>query len=84
MGAFFQCNIKEYNHFNEYQLDYPNMNFINVSTTGDKLNNIKVDDNVSLIFSYKPIDNKNIKHIEFKEDISLDNIVNIVLFTIYS
>lgn len=84
MGAFFQCNIKEYNTFNEYELDYPNMNFINVSNIGDKLNSIKVDDNVSLIFSNKPIEGQNIKHIEFKEDISLDNIVNIVLFTIYS
>ena len=84
MGAFFQCNIKEYKTFAEYQKEYSNVNFINISNTGDKLANIKVNENTSLIFSKNPINESNITHIKFDEDISLDNIVNIVLFTIYS
>ena len=84
MGAFFQCNIKEYTTFNEYRNNYPNVSLVNISSSGGSLSDIKVKENMSLIFSTFPIKEENIQHIKFNEDISLDNIVNIVLFKVYS
>ena len=84
MGAFFQTNIKEYVLFETYKNEYKDLNFINIANEGNPLSSIKSSNNLSLIFSNKPINDKTITHINFKEDISLDNIVNIVLFNLYS
>lgn len=84
MGAFFQCNIQQFDNLDDYINTFNNNEFINISTKGEELSNLNNVNNVSLIFSKDPLDNTQLKHINFKEDISLDNIVNIVLFNLYS
>ena len=83
MGAFFKTNIKEYNSLDNYIKEYNNQTFINISKEGKTLSLINKIENVSLIFSINPIKKDNVINIAFKEDISLDNIVNIVLFSLY-
>jgi TrmH family RNA methyltransferase len=84
MGAFFQTNIKRYLSFESYKKEYSNLKFVNISNIGKPLSSIKNSNELSLIFSLNPINDETITHICFKEDISLDNIVNIVLFNLYS
>lgn len=84
MGAFFQTNIKRYNSFESYKKEYNNLKFINITSEGKPLTEINNSNELSLIFSLIPIDDESVTHINFKEDISLDNIVNIVLFNLYS
>lgn len=84
MGAFFQCNIKTYDSIEKYVNDYKDNIIYNISKDGNNVSNIKESSNMSLLFSLTPITNKTVFNIGFKEDISLDNIVNIVLFSIYN
>ena len=84
MGAFFQTNIKRYNSFASYKKEYNHLKFINITKEGNPLSSISNSNELSLIFSSKPIKDDSVTHINFKEDISLDNIVNIVLFNLYS
>lgn len=83
MGAFFKTNIKEYKTIKDYTNEYKNQEYINITSKGNSLSTINTLNNISLIFSKNPLEIENIKHIAFKENISLDNIVNIVLFTLY-
>ena len=84
MGAFFQCNIKQYNDINKYIDEYSDFDFINITSVGKSLSEVKNNNKMSLIFSSKPIENNKVNHVLFKQDISLDNIVNIVLFNLYN
>ena len=83
MGAFFQCNIKQYNNIESYLNEYKDKTFVNISSSGENLSSLKVTNNLSIIFSKESIVNQNITNIEFNEDLPLENIVNIVLFSIY-
>ena len=83
MGAFFQCNIKEYKSLADYINEYPNKSLINISNKGNSLSSILDKDNLSIIFSKESIDNNKITNILFDEDLPLENIVNIVLFSLY-
>lgn len=83
MGAFFSTNIKQYDSLDKYLLDYPNQNLINVTNEGEVISNIKKDDNLSLIFSNNKINHPKMKFYKVSKDISLENIVNIVLFNLY-
>ena len=83
MGAFFKTNIVEFNSLNTYLNKYDNQTFVNISKEGNNLLDINNTKNISLIFSKDAIKKENVTNISFKEDISLDNIVNIVLFTLY-
>ena len=47
------------------------------------ISNIKKDDNLSLIFSNNKINHPKMKFYKVSKDISLENIVNIVLFNLY-
>ena len=84
MGAFFQSNIKRYSSFEKYKKEYSKLKFINITNKGESLSTVDNSNDLSLIFSKEPINDESITHINFKEDISLDNIVNIVLFNLYS
>ena len=84
MGAFFQCNIKCYNDFKGYKKEFSDYNFVNITNTGNNVNTINNANKLSLIFSKTPIKDNKVTYINFKEDISLDNIVNIILFNLYS
>ena len=55
MGAFFQCNIKQYNDIDSYISEYPNLNYINITSKGNSLESVTNNDNMSLIFSSTPI-----------------------------
>lgn len=83
MGAFFQTNILTLNSIEEYTSLFSNQKMYNISSIGSSLSNISNDNNISLIFSNKPIDNEKITNVEFKENIPLENIVNIVLFNLF-
>ena len=83
MGAFFQTNIKQYNSINEYINDYPNKTIYNICDKGDNILSIDKQKDLSLIFSDFKIENDKIINIAFKENIPIENVVNIVLFSIY-
>ena len=83
MGAFFQTNILTLNSIEEYTSLFSNQKMYNISSIGSSLSNISNDNNISLIFSNKPIENEKITNVEFKENIPLENIVNIVLFNLF-
>lgn len=83
MGAFFNTNIKCYRYLEDYLNDYPNQTIYNISKRGNSLNTIKEKEKISLFFSNKEIYPSKLNNIEFKESIPLENIVNIVLFTLY-
>ena len=83
MGAFFQTNILTLNSIEEYTSLFSNQKMYNISSIGSSLSNISNDNNISLIFSNKPIDNEKITNVVFKENIPLENIVNIVLFNLF-
>ena len=84
MGAFFSCNIKQFSSLEKYINDYPHFSFLNISSNGDKLDKLVNKENTSYIFSKNPINKKEVTNIKFEENISLDNIVNIVLFKLYN
>lgn len=83
MGAFFQTNILTLNNIEEYTSLFTNQKMFNISNSGSSLSNIINDDNISLIFSLNPLSNEKITNVEFKENIPLENIVNIVLFNLF-
>ena len=84
MGAFFQTNIVRYDNISQYIETLNHSNIYNISTIGKSLSSINDNNEISLIFSNNPISNEKINNIQFKEDIPLENIVNIVLFNIYN
>ena len=83
MGAFFNTNIKCYQSLEDYLNEYPNQTIYNIAQRGNSLNTIKEKEKISLFFSNKEIYPSKLNNIEFKESIPLENIVNIVLFTLY-
>ena len=83
MGAFFQTNIKQYDTLTDYINDYKGKTFINISNEGEVLSTIEQKNNVSLIFSSNSISHKELINVSFNQNIPMENIVNIVLFTLY-
>lgn len=82
MGAIFKTNVLKYDSLQDYKKDYPNNMLINITNKGESLSSLKINENVTLIFN----DNSNndcFININLNQDISLENIVNIVLFTLY-
>lgn len=84
MGAFFSTNIKQYNCLDDYIKDYPNYIFVNITNKGNDISLIKKSGNLSLIFSNESIEHEKMTYIKMDKDISLENIVNITLFNLYS
>lgn len=84
MGAFFSTNIECFSSMDEYLNKYSmqKVYYINAKE-GLALSKVGNDQKISLLFSNKEIDNGSFVKINFKENISLDNIINIVLFSIY-
>lgn len=83
MGAFFGVNIQTFKTLDDYISIYPNNIFYQITTDGLPLKSIKNNDNISLVFANNPLNNSHLINIKFTKNISLDNIINIVLFNIY-
>lgn len=85
MGAFFSCNIECFKEINDYLKKYPTLNYINISNNSSNKSFSKVTytTHSSIIFSLKAINNDSIKCYSFKENLPLENIVNIALFNNY-
>ena len=84
MGSYFIMNIKKYDSIEKYIEDNNDKTFINISTIGDNIESInKKEDNISFIFSSIPINNNLIHHCKLDYNISIENLVNITLFTLY-
>ena len=83
MGAFFTTNIECFSSIENYLTKYPNQTIYNITKQGTSLNKIEKE-KISLLFSSKEITHNSFINVEFKENIPLENIVNIVLFNIYN
>ena len=83
MGAFFQTNIKQFSSIEDYINSYKNNIFVNVSNGGNSLVSIKKENNMSIIFSKDQIQHNKLINVSFNQDLPIENIVNIVLFTLY-
>ena len=83
MGAFFQTNIKQFSSIDDYINSYKNLVFVNVSNGGNSLVSIKKENNMSIIFSKDQIQHDKLINVSFNQDLPIENIVNIVLFTLY-
>ena len=80
MGAFFQCNIMCFNSLADYLNMFKNQHIYQIANKGNNATSYK-NDNFSLLFNYdKELD---YEKIVFDKDLSLDNIVNIVLYSFY-
>lgn len=81
MGSFFKTNIKQYDNLDSYLKDYPNKQIVSISKHGDTTNLDNKD--YTYAFSNDYLDYPNVINYCFNRDISIDNIANIVLFTLY-
>ena len=87
MGSYFTVNIKKYDDISSYINDNKDKKILNVYTEGkddvvDDLGLVSLD-NVSIIFSKDKIEHHDVVNYKFEYNISLDNIVNIILFKMY-
>lgn len=83
MGAFFALNIQSFDSIETYHQTYQNKQIINISNIGKKAEKYSNDCDITYAFSNKAIDNSLVSNVLFDKDLSLDNIVNIVLFSLY-
>ncbi len=83
MGAFFNVNVVKYSSIEEYLNDFPNNIIYYVSNEGKDIKNYKFTNNYSLLFTNQKENNK-FNKIKIDKDISLENIVNIVLYCGYN
>ena len=83
MGAFFSINIAIFKNIEDYFSTYKNNKIINVTKNGNAFSANFKDDNYSYMFSNDIVDENNVVNYRFDKDISLDNVVNIILFSTY-
>lgn len=82
MGAIFKTNVLKYNSLKEYKKDYPENILVNITSKGNDLSTLQISNNITLIFN-ETTNEEEFININMNQDISLENIVNIVLFTLY-
>ncbi len=87
MGAFFTIHMVSFSSLKNYLANYPNRNLINVYY-GKSNDILKIkesfNDSLSLLFSKNPTHLKSIETYSFDKDIAFENMVNIILFQLYS
>ena len=82
MGAIFKTNVLKYNSLKEYKKDYPENLLVNITSKGNDLSTLQISKNITLIFN-ETTNEEEFVNINMNQDISLENIVNIILFTLY-
>lgn len=85
MGSFFQVSTCQYATFLDYTHQYPNQKYYNLQNQeGNPLEETTIrKDAVSFVFSIDSIKNSSFHKILIPRDLAIENIVNILLFTIY-
>lgn len=85
MGAFFQVSIEQFSTFQEYVCKYPERNYYEVQDQeGEDIRSLgNLDTPCSFLFADHVIVSERTKKILIRQDLAIENRVNIILFFLY-